>query len=626
MDAQAQRLTPRDRNYLNRLNADRKTIEQEAQALSAKIAAIVTRYGNDSLDDVLKSKQTVVQRLELALREAQSSKETPATPSGASVTTPAGSARSQSTAAIDTLQLRRIQERRELQAQIDSRRFTLGSEHPWMADAKRRMAALDELIANRSKQSDDAEPVTLPSASNTDALASDLARANAGQPLALREKRIADLLTAAQAAASQTAADNLAIKDLRSSLAQTQRRGTRITDELRRLLTTNDAIGVARVEQAPALPSSPVSDDRPVLASVGALAGGLLAFSVIFISAWLDKRVRTLDDLRALWPHVPVLGSVPVLAKGSESANTAQAVVAVHRLRSVLEAIAGMERHKAFAVTSADVGAGKTSIAVALGASLARSGTKTLVIDCDLSGGSIRRQLALMAQKSNLARAKQRLLPSPGVPAPEQSTQSFSDALVTHGAMKEEETQLMAVSAVEQTGLVGYMSGKPLGSCVRPTRVPNLSILPSIGAEAQDLASLSLVRMVQLLDAARAEYDMVLIDTGPVPASGEATLAAAAADGVVLTVAPEHEQAQVQAAMDHLQLTQSRLLGVVLNRDPGMPVLAPEPMHENHTDRAARDFWGAAAPPTRRGTFDPEAENSGILANALEKAEKDAQD
>ncbi len=643
MDAQAQRLTPRDRSYLNRLSADRKTLDQEAQAINTKIAALVTRHGNESLDDVLKSKQIVVQRLELALRDAQASKDTtpPSSASGAQATvgTNANSARAQAAPTVDSIQLRYIQERRELQAQIDSRRFTLGSEHPWMADARRRLTILDDAIANRSKLPDvatattAATPAATPAApvaaatatTTTDPLTADLTRTVAGQSQAQREKRLTDLLTAAQAAASQTAADNLALKDLRTNLEQTKRRMARISDEVRRQLTTNDAIGVARVEQVPTVPQTPVIDNRPAMASFGALTGGLLGLSVMFIAAWVDKRVRTIDDIRALWPRVAVLGSVPVLAKGSESANSAQAVVAVHRLRSVLEAIAGMERHKAFAVTSADVGAGKTSIAVALGASLARSGTKTLVIDCDLSGGSLRRQQAMLAHNSNLARAKQRFLPAASVPAPEQPTQSFSDALVTHGAMKEEETQLMAINAVEQTGLVGYMSGKPLRSCVRPTRVPNLSIMPSIGAQASDLASLSLVRMVQLLDAARAEYDMVLIDTGPVPASGEATLAAAAADGVVLTVAPEHEQAQVQAAMDHLQLTQSRLLGVVLNRDPGMPVLAPEPQDDTHSDRAARDFWGAAGPSPRRGTFDPEAENSGILANALEKAENDAQ-
>jgi hypothetical protein len=365
MDAQAQRLTPRDRSYLNRLSADRKTLDQEAQAISTKIAALVTRYGNESLDDVLKSKQTVVQRLELALRDVQASKDTspPTSAAGAQTTvgTSANSARAQAAPTVDSIQLRYMQERRELQAQIDSRRFTLGSEHPWMADAKRRLTILDDAITNRSKLPDviapgnpaspvvtaataaaPAAPAAAAAATKAiDPLTADLTRAVAGQSQAQREKRLTDLLTAAQAAASQTAADNLALKDLRTNLEQTKRRMARISDEVRRQLTTNDAIGVARVEQAPALPQSPVIDNRPAMASIGALTGGLLGLSVMLIAAWLDKRVRTIDDIRALWPRVAVLGSVPVLAKGSESANSAQAVVAVHRLRSVLEAIAG---------------------------------------------------------------------------------------------------------------------------------------------------------------------------------------------------------------------------------------------------------------------------------------------
>jgi Mrp family chromosome partitioning ATPase len=72
--------------------------------------------------------------------------------------------------------------------------------------------------------------------------------------------------------------------------------------------------------------------------------------------------------------------------------------------------------------------------------------------------------------------------------------------------------------------------------------------------------------MVQrLIRTVRDDYDIVLIDTGPVLGSIEAHLVCAQADGVVLVVGAGRARGQVKAAVDQLHRVGARLLGLVFN-------------------------------------------------------------
>jgi Mrp family chromosome partitioning ATPase len=72
--------------------------------------------------------------------------------------------------------------------------------------------------------------------------------------------------------------------------------------------------------------------------------------------------------------------------------------------------------------------------------------------------------------------------------------------------------------------------------------------------------------MTSMLDDLRARYDLVLIDTGPVPGPMDSSVMAACADGVIMVVSRGEYNAQVRNAIEHLHLVNAPLTGLVYNR------------------------------------------------------------
>ena len=87
-----------------------------------------------------------------------------------------------------------------------------------------------------------------------------------------------------------------------------------------------------------------------------------------------------------------------------------------------------------------------------------------------------------------------------------------------------------------------------------------------LGPASDDAGRLNPNSIRRLLSAARNRFDVVLIDTGPVPSSLEASLMAAESEGVVLTVARGEERPMAARAKRHLESIGATVLGVVFNR------------------------------------------------------------
>lgn len=263
------------------------------------------------------------------------------------------------------------------------------------------------------------------------------------------------------------------------------------------------------------LPALPYKDNRKKMAAVGGIAGGLLPVGILLLIGLLDSRYRFSDDHGEHMPHVPLLGILPHLP--NLSTDPQQATVAahcVHQIRTMLEIAANTQGRRAFAITSPSPTDGKTSLSLALGLSFAAAGTKTLLIDCDVIGGGLS------------ARMKK-----------------------TH-----------------PVGTLEAVAARQLEPYVQVTEVENLSILP-VGTHSQHHPTILSPHVVQrLINDAKAQYDIVLIDTGPVLGSVEASPVCAAADGTVLVVSRGRQRGQVTRALDHLMSIGARMAGVVFNR------------------------------------------------------------
>lgn len=119
-----------------------------------------------------------------------------------------------------------------------------------------------------------------------------------------------------------------------------------------------------------------------------------------------------------------------------------------------------------------------------------------------------------------------------------------------------------------QRGLTtALIEGKSLADVAVPTRVHNLSVVPSgpLAANHAELAASR--RMHDLLEGGTRAFDMIICDTPPVLAVSDAIAFAAQCDGVILVVRGNKTSAEAaRRAAEQIDAVRGRILGVVLNR------------------------------------------------------------
>jgi protein-tyrosine kinase len=116
-------------------------------------------------------------------------------------------------------------------------------------------------------------------------------------------------------------------------------------------------------------------------------------------------------------------------------------------------------------------------------------------------------------------------------------------------------------------GLTNVLTGQAsLDGVVSPTEVPNLEVLTCGPIPPNPAELLSSNAMTNLLEQAKEQYDMVIIDTPPVLAVTDGQVLANKTDGVVLVV--KSGQTEVEAAIKAKELllnAKGKLLGTILN-------------------------------------------------------------
>lgn len=264
-------------------------------------------------------------------------------------------------------------------------------------------------------------------------------------------------------------------------------------------------------------PNQPAVDKRKQVALMGFVLGGGVPFGLMLLIGLLDSRYRYSDDTSDAGVHgLTLLGILPNLPdRLSDPGQASIAAHCVHQIRTMLQINSNMVPEKrAFAVTSASSGDGKTSLTLALGLSFAASGSRTLLIDSDLVGAGLTARL--------------------GMNGPE--------------------------------GVLEAMTSGNLMEYVKQTDVSDLSILPVGLAQLHHAGIFSPQSVRRLVNEAKKHYEIILIDTGPILGSIEATPVAAASDGVILTVARGQQRPLVEKALAHLNSIGARVAGVVFNR------------------------------------------------------------
>lgn len=262
-------------------------------------------------------------------------------------------------------------------------------------------------------------------------------------------------------------------------------------------------------------PNVPTTDRRRTTAALGFIGGGSIPFIFFMLVGLSDKRYRYSDETSSHAGNVPLLGILPNLPDLlTDPQQAAIAAHCVHQIRTLLQVGVRTHDRHVYAVTSAAPGDGKTSLTLALGLSFANSGSRTLLIDCDLVGSSLSRRL--------------------GVRSP--------------------------------NGILESMSSRSPLDFVQPTDINELSILPVGSSTLLSSASFSPTGLRKLITEARKSYDIVLIDTGPILGSIEAPSVAATADATILCVSRGQHRPAVDRSLHHLLAIGAKMAGIVFNR------------------------------------------------------------
>jgi Mrp family chromosome partitioning ATPase len=313
-------------------------------------------------------------------------------------------------------------------------------------------------------------------------------------------------------------------------------------------------------------------DSRIALSVVGGLMGMGMGFGIVLLFAVRDRRFRNIDDARTSG-RVALLGVLPSLPDDlSDPEQAAIASHCVHQIRTLLQINARGGPGKVFAITSPAAGTGKTSLTLSLGISFAATGARTLIIDCDMMGGG------LTARVDTIIRRKiGQILAREGLISPQQldaalrnarnSQKKLGEVLVEMGMLSREDVaRALNVQEASPVGVLEALAGEPITDCITETGIANLYILPLGSARPSDVSKLSPASIRDLLARTREHFDTILIDTGPVPGSLEASVVTAASDGVVMVVSRGEHRPLAERSLQHLHEIGAKVSGMVFNR------------------------------------------------------------
>lgn len=388
-------------------------------------------------------------------------------------------------------------------------------------------------------------------------------RAEVNQAVFDQEKRTQDL------------SDKLeTVKDRNAKIATMKTQQALLLDRKSRVEIENTATD--RVEiKGRAVPSTEPDNlgKRLQMGLLGGLFGGAMGFGLVMMLGLLDRKLRHVEQARVDLPDHKVLGMLPTLPQDlSDPEQATLAAHGVHHIRTLLQ-IDHMNdgRGRAFSITSPAAGSGKSSLTMALGLSFAASGARTLLIDCDVVGGGLTRRLGavkhepleplLLAEglvdEETLEEARVEIMGRGG---------DIGEVLVEMGRLDADDlARVRRDQDVACLGLLEACNGQKLEECTIDSGVPRLSVLPLGDAQPHEAGALSPAAIRRLIGKTRELYDVVLIDTGPVLGSLEASMAAAEADATLFVVSRGDNRVQTTRSLEHLQSIGANIAGLVFN-------------------------------------------------------------
>jgi capsular exopolysaccharide synthesis family protein len=436
-----------------------------------------------------------------------------------------------------------------------------GESHPYVKEIDDHMAMLMEDYGRGTAVAPAADPAADPAAGN--GAGNGNAAAGNGPPaaggptlptkirdlgnvesyLTAMRAEIADADTLIQALDNLFDAESKLARDLSSyeaqderykdSIASARKLFDSIVNRLHEINLVKDFGGYEAKPIAPPGLGRKVSPNPYQVFPVAGLAGLLAGLCLAYLAELSDKSFRTPTEIRRRL-GLPVIGHIPFFAPDEKAAKQIAAgepvvdpmlcthyqssSISSEAYRSVRTALYFNTHgvgHQVIQVTSPNVSDGKSTLAANLAVSIAQSGKRTIIIDADCRRPRVHKIF--------------------NVPA--------------------------------DAGLAGVIAGHTdLASAIKPSAVPNLSVMPCGPRPANPAELLTSPRFKELLDLIRAQYDFVIVDTPPLLVVTDPCVVAPRVDGVVLAIrVTKNGRPFAERAKEVLVSLGANILGVVVN-------------------------------------------------------------
>ena len=253
----------------------------------------------------------------------------------------------------------------------------------------------------------------------------------------------------------------------------------------------------------------------PVYMLLAALIGAVVGVGLAFFIEYLDTSVKTIEDIEK-YLSLTVLAVVPkdiaILIKQKRDSADAE----VYRILKANIDFNQTDREAySYTLVSGGPGEGKSTTLNNLAYSYAKAGARVLVVDADLRRPSQHR---------------------------------FFDM-------------------DNSVGLSDYIQNKvELKSIIKPTKLENLSFIPSGKLPQDDAGILNSPRMGALISQLKKQYDIVFLDSPPILGVSDASLLVSEVDNTIMVVQhrrfPRGMLLRVKQSVAHVG---GNLIGVVLN-------------------------------------------------------------
>ena len=286
--------------------------------------------------------------------------------------------------------------------------------------------------------------------------------------------------------------------------------------------------GNIRIIDRAEVPRRPVKPRKGLNILLAVLVGLVAGTGLAFFFEYLDNTIKLPDDIRRHL-RVPYLGPVPAFATDGDSRGQGMEKPELVTLRSpkstASEAYRGIRTSILFSsaetqpqvilVSSAGPQEGKTVTCSNLAVTMAQSGNRVLLLDCDMRRPALHRVFGISREKG------------------------VSNLLVGSSELKD---------------------------VLIPTSIPNLDAIPSGPVPPNPSELLGSGRMQRLLAALRKNYTHIMIDSPPATAVTDAVILAKLADAILLVVrAGDTPREIVKNGLTQFQSVNANVLGVILN-------------------------------------------------------------